>query len=445
MKRLFIIDDSPANRISYCYIAAFVAALFLDRFYSELILIGFILHSLVHISKQKLRSVFTIQTLITSSVFGITLIGLAYSHDKAQGLKDLQRQSAILLFPLFLSASGIDLKKYKMDFLKVFSFASVLTVLYLYMDATRILFYNKLPLTDLVKQSFINQNFSEPAHLHATYLSIYVLLSIIVFLYSFFTETGRARRAIYLLFILILLAGLLQLASRSAWISAIIIAPCFPFFILKGVKRLRFIAVMTVASGIAIFLITSISSFKMRYVEQFKDDLVQTSLNNEIPEPRITRWHYVIEVIRQSPLYGHGSGSEKRLLNESYFDNKLYNSYLHQLNAHNQYLSILLKTGLWGLLIFLLTLIAGFTTAFRNRDILFFSFMIIISTVSMSENLLDVNKGIFFYAFFFSFFILPGKPFHPFLRLKRKQENIQRPEPVNKTEHAAVISSHHHL
>lgn len=445
MKRLFITNDTQENKISYCHIVAFVAALFLDRFYSELILISFIVHTLIHGNKQKLRSVLTFQSLAISSVFFISVIGLIYTHDKAQGLKDIQKQSAILLFPLFLTASGIDMRKYKMDFLKVFSFTCVVIVLYLYMDAIRILLYNKLPLTDLFTQIFINHNFSEPANLHATYLSMYVLLAIAVFLYSFFTETTKASRIIYLLSILILLAGLLQLASRSVWISAIIIAPCFPFFILKGVKRLRLIVVMTVASGIAIFLITSISSFKIRYVEQFKGDLIQASVNNELPEPRIIRWHYVIEVIKQSPLYGHGSGSEQRLLNETYFVNKLYNSYLHQLNAHNQYLSILLKTGIWGLLIFLLTLFAGFTTAFRNRDILFFSFMIIISTVSVSENLLDVNKGIFFYAFFFSLFILSGKPFYPFLRLKRKQEIIQHPEPVNKTEHAAVISNHHHI
>jgi hypothetical protein len=32
--------------------------------------------------------------------------------------------------------------------------------------------------------------------------------------------------------------------------------------------------------------------------------------------------------------------------------------------------------------------------------------MVIISMVSFSENYLDVNKGIFFYAFFFSYFLM---------------------------------------
>ena len=37
------------------------------------------------------------------------------------------------------------------------------------------------------------------------------------------------------------------------------------------------------------------------------------------------------------------------------------------------------------------------------------SFMVLVTVVSFSEDLLDVNKGIFFYAFFFSFFILSKK------------------------------------
>ncbi|HSZ85613.1 MAG TPA: hypothetical protein VK787_06260, partial [Puia sp.] len=47
----------------------------------------------------------------------------------------------------------------------------------------------------------------------------------------------------------------------------------------------------------------------------------------------------------------------------------------------------------------------GFYTAIKYRDILFLGFMIIIGITSISENILETNKGIFFYSFFFSFFV----------------------------------------
>ena len=122
-------------------------------------------------------------------------------------------------------------------------------------------------------------------------------------------------------------------------------------------------------------------------------------------EPRIMRWESAIKLIKQSPLIGYGSGSQKRLLKDVYFRDKLYGSYLHELNTHNQYLSFWLAFGIGGLLVFLATLYMGFSVAWQNRDILFICFLLLVTIPAFSENILNVNKGIFFYAFFFSFFI----------------------------------------
>jgi Ca2+/Na+ antiporter len=62
-----------------------------------------------------------------------------------------------------------------------------------------------------------------------------------------------------------------------------------------------------------------------------------------------------------------------------------------------------------GLLAYLATLGYGFYISFRKKDLIFFTFITLIAIVSLSENLLDVDKGIIFYAFFFSFFAFSGK------------------------------------
>jgi O-antigen ligase len=445
MRRLLVIEDSTENKISYYHIAAFLITLPFDRLYSELVLISFLLHTLIHLNKQKLQNAFTRQNLLVSSVFFIAAIGVLYSHDKSTGVRDLQRQLAIVLFPLLLSISGIDLHKYRIRLLRLFAFACVCVILYLYIDAIRVIHHNHLPLSYLFKQSFLNHNFSNPIGIHATYLSMFCLLSATVFLYLYLKVSNRSRRIVYFFSMTILLTGLLQLASRSVLISSIIIAPCFPFLMLKGTKRLDFIASLAVIFAFLLLTIFSITSLKTRYVALFKDDLAQASINNEILEPRITRWGHIIELIKAKPLTGYGSGSEKRVVKEAYFKNRLYNSYLHELNAHNQYMSIALKTGVWGLGIFFVTLVAGFIMAFRKKDILFLSFMTIISIVSFSENILDVNKGIFFYACFFSLFIHSGKPFERLLRFKKRQDFNNYSRPANRKENAAIISSDNYV
>jgi O-antigen ligase len=138
---------------------------------------------------------------------------------------------------------------------------------------------------------------------------------------------------------------------------------------------------------------------------QLQQDLEGNIGDKDGSEPRMARWHCAWELIRASPWIGYGTGTEVDLLKEKYVTHQLYDSYAHDLNAHNQYLSFLLKTGLPGELLYLGILAIGFLQAFRLKDPFLGSFLLIVACVSASENILDVNKGIFFFSFFFSFFL----------------------------------------
>ncbi len=421
MTNLFTIEDSLENKISYYHLALFLMFLPFDRFYSQLVVVSFVLHTLIHVRLRKRLTTPKWQNLLLCSVFLLNVVGLIWSHDQKEGIKDCIRQLTILVFPIILSLSALDLQKYKKNLLILFGLTCVATILYLYFDAFRIILYNKLPLETLFSRSFINHNFSEPIGLHATYLSVYVALAIAVFLSM---VSGRIDRTILLhvLCIVVLMAGLLQLAVKSVLVATIIIILQTFFFRLgKGAKRTRFILVTIMLAVLVVFGVTRIDAFKGRYLTEFKGDLADTSANNRILEPRLARWKSALPLVAHAPLIGHGSGSEKRLLKEAYFSYHLYDSYVHELNAHNQYLSIQIKTGLFGLLVFFFTLYAGFLSAWRERNVIFISFMILIGLVSLSENILDVNKGIFFYAFFFSLFAKTSKPFDELFRFTDKR------------------------
>ena len=295
MKDIFVIHDSLENKISYFHLAAFVILLPFNRFYSELVLLSLLLHALIHINISRLRSVLTFQNLILSSVFLVNLAGLIYSPDKSEASKNLERQLAILLFPILFSLTGLDWQQYKMRILKIFGFTCLLTILYLYADAIHIIVYNKLPIRTLFSQAFINQNFSEHIGLHATYFAMYISLSTAVFLYLFLEEKKINYRLLYAMAIGILLAGLLQLASRSVLIATVImILVAFPLLMPSGILRLRFILVSVLVLLISILGITKIDSLKKRYIADFRNDLTQASINNEILEPRIIRWRYTV-------------------------------------------------------------------------------------------------------------------------------------------------------
>jgi O-antigen ligase len=411
MNKLILIKDSLENKISYYLLAALLITLPFDRFYSQLFLAAFIVHSLIFINGQKIRQAFRLPVLMAGAVWIITLVGLIYSPDKKEGTADLFRQCPLLLFPFFLLISRFPVYQYRKNLLTLFGLGCVAVIIYLFIDAMLTIINFHLPFSALFSIAFINHNFSRPIGLHATYLSMFLSLSLVFFMQCFLEERRLKKRALFVIGMLILLAGLLQLASRSVLIATIFIfIVAFPLFLPRGTVRFRFITSALIISLLALAGILTIGSFKKRYVTELRKDLTTTGINNEALEPRAKRWEFAMELIGHKPLTGYGSGTEKRILKDIYFENKYYNSFLNGLNAHNEYLSIWLKTGALALGFFLASLLYALILAWKRKDVMFAAFMLCCCIVSFSENIFDVSKGIFFYAIFYSLFILSQKP-----------------------------------
>ena len=102
MKEVFYIKDSTENKISYFHLLFFLIALPFDRFYSTIILVSFLVHTLVYISKKKL-SLINKTTFILQSVFIVSLISVIYSPSITDSLNTISIQLALLLFPFLFS------------------------------------------------------------------------------------------------------------------------------------------------------------------------------------------------------------------------------------------------------------------------------------------------------------------------------------------------------
>ncbi len=407
-EKQFNINDTLENKISYYLLACFLIALPFARFYSEILLSCFAIHTLIHLRKTRLAGLKNRSVWIISSIFFLNLIAVTYSNYPVEGLKNVPQQLGVLLFPFCFAVSELNLNKYKLSLLKIFAYTCTVTILYLYIAAFHTIRFFHFPLSVIGSSSFINQNFSEPIGLHATYLSMYVTLPAATFFYIINHERNYKKWK-YIFCLIILLAGLIQLSSRSAFIClCLIVIASIPFFLLKGKIRLQFFIISLVTFISLILVISNVSSLKKRYLTDFENDLSENAVTADFSETRMKRWSMEIELIKQSPVIGYGNGSEKYLLKENYFKNKFYKSFLLELNAHSQYLSFLINTGIIGLLMYLYILYYGFSSAFTKKDFIFISFLIMVAVVSVSENILDVNKGVFFYSFFYSLFMVPG-------------------------------------
>src|SRR5471030_3339163 len=117
MKRLFLINDSLANKISYYHLLFLLASLPFDLFYSHVILISFALHTIIQFKRQKLSAIFNWQVPVLMSVFFVTMLSTIYAPDKPAAFNEWGKQITILLFPLLFCFTSFDIEKYKNNLL----------------------------------------------------------------------------------------------------------------------------------------------------------------------------------------------------------------------------------------------------------------------------------------------------------------------------------------
>lgn len=407
MKEIFYIEDTPANKISYYLLLVFLVTLPFDRLYSELSLISLLLHTLLHPATGRKLS-FRWAGWLVAGLFFLMLISSLYAPSFGDAGKQLEKQLALLLFPLIAWYSKLDWNKVRDRLLKAFAFSCFFTVIYLYGCAFVGIHQQGLGWGALFTPDFLNHSFTAPIDLHATYFSMDVGISLIVVVGLGLKSDSIPVKWGYGLISLLLLAAMLQLASRAVCIAMlVVINVLIPWMMLRGRARRVALLVFVVLSLLSVALVTTNKDLYMRYLVSLKQDVQVVPGRVEDPEPRMVRWGCAWELIRESPWIGYGAGAEVGRLKEKYLTHHLTLSYTHELNAHNQYLSYWLNTGMAGVLLYLGILVAGAVIAFRRRDILLSGFIVMIVSVSFSENILDTNKGIFFFSFFFILFLYP--------------------------------------
>ena len=103
--KLYKLQESLKNKISLYHLVLFLMLLPFDRFFSEIVVISFLLHTFIHLSKPKLQQALNWQTLTVYSVFLVSVTALLWTAYVKEGLQDLEHQLVILLFPLAFSVS----------------------------------------------------------------------------------------------------------------------------------------------------------------------------------------------------------------------------------------------------------------------------------------------------------------------------------------------------
>jgi len=114
-------------------------------------------------------------------------------------------------------------------------------------------------------------------------------------------------------------------------------------------------------------------------------------------------WKTGWSLIMAHPLMGVGTGDVKMAFNQAYIDNHSPLQPEFRLRAHNQYLTMWITYGIGGLIIFLLVLCWPLFHGYRN-DAIVLMFLLLAWLSCITEDTLESQAGVMFFAFFYALF-----------------------------------------
>jgi hypothetical protein len=113
---------------------------------------------------------------------------------------------------------------------------------------------------------------------------------------------------------------------------------------------------------------------------------------------RLMIWKLGLDLVKDAPLLGYGTGDAKDVLIDSYQKAGFTYGAERKLNAHNQFLQTVLAVGIPGLLLLLWV----FAEAIRNREPVFIAWMLVFSLNALTESVLETQKGVLFVSVFYA-------------------------------------------
>ncbi len=212
-------------------------------------------------------------------------------------------------------------------------------------------------------------------------LNVSSLFAIVFLLFSIYIYSARIALACYLV-------GLLFMVWKSITVQTV---------------KWRIV----IALPLCAFALFWFSPMKERYIKVVEKDMVLPNKNQEPHEVnyRYGIWHCATELISENFIAGVGADKVQQALNDCYtgFTYKSYEDFNKvTYNTHNQYFDQILKFGIIGLILFLVTLFYFYP----NASVLYQTFIIVVCVSFLTENVLDRQIGVVFFSLLNTIFVI---------------------------------------
>lgn len=234
-------------------------------------------------------------------------------------------------------------------------------------------------------------------------LGAFAVLALLLFLLKkqhFLTRIGLSLLIVYFCVFLAIIY------AKMAFIAVLISIICLVFCWLAFLKKYFYLLVCFILMIVAVVTTYQLKPSLQNYVSTILEgkDFSFTEYNVVLVgsiNTRYVNWGCAYGILKENGnwLYGVGPGNSQNMLQDCY---KVRNEWIYQskMNAHNQFIEEILHNGMVGFILFAGSIFLAFIVAFKRKDFLYLSFLLVFTLCCLTESVLGRQIGIIFYAFF---------------------------------------------
>lgn len=389
--------DLLNNIADYCFLGFFAVLPFVDIL--SPIVLGITLAMGVFFKSQQdfFRRLKENKGLVLLMLFFVLgLISLSYTSDFGKSLDKLSKILGYVLIPgtfLAINPSSELIKKA----IKVFVYALIAFCVFSLFKLSYhfIVDYETSHWYNFVQDSMYHKHMPEDA--------MYLNTGLVFVLFGSFNRNFKLLVAMLFLVIIVLFGVRLGLFVYLLVVAA--------YFILNF-KQLLTIRSLLI---IAISIIASVALIQQsRYAnDKFFDTLAKMGFDtseqvSEVGENyhninlRKKMWSSAVQLIAEKPIIGYGTGDEKNELSRVY-QQRGYE--IGRVNAHNQYLSLLIQYGMMGLVLLIVLFVYLIRKSILQKNEKIFLIVVIMIISMITESYLELQQGVFYFCTFVTLFV----------------------------------------
>ena len=335
--------------------------------------------------------------ILAISFLLIHVIGLIYSANMKSAWFDLEVKLTLLIFPLifFLSDSLKDNKS------KYIIWTFVLGTFLASLTCIGNALYNFYAL-GLNTFSYMTLSIFH----HPTYFALFICFSTAIILNRWLNPESSIKKWMKFVFVFLILffAVFIYMLSSKAGIFSYfitILVMTIPS-LFKKIFRLTSVLFILFACFQLWFCLTQNNRFQT--VESSVVHAEQNTQTSESNAVRVLIWETTIDIIKENYAIGVGTGDIKDELLKKYQERNMTGAIENKLNVHNQFLETILGQGLPGITLLFLLFFLSLINSFKNKNWLFFTFILLVGFNFLFESMLNTQAGVVFFGFFFYYF-----------------------------------------